>query len=365
MSIWLTHTLPLAQTPDSLSRTDTPQEPDTQAVQHADTAGTDVPHREAETADTAHAARSPRPAALQQAPAQADTTQTPAVSAQADSLQAPMPLPADAHSTAGTDSIISAMLHFQEPDGGYFADSPYWHPELPARQVGFRCQALPYRVSSDSHLACAALLCLVMLVYMLQRYGSEMRSKMHDFFLPARIRQSHQQGLSTAQGLLSMPYVCLMLSMMGCMGVSVLEEDSLGLLPNAADRLAVQGFYMASWLVYFFIKVNSYAFINWIFFDKPARHEWHDTLFLILTLEAVLVFPIVLLMVFQPAWTQIAIWCALSVITLTRLLLLYKTGNVFSVKIYGTLHLIVYFCTLEVAPLWVTLKLLTRLTDLL
>jgi len=206
-------------------------------------------------------------------------------------------------------------------------------------------------VSSDSHLACAALLCLVMLVYMLQRYGSEMRSKMHDFFLPARIRQSHQQGLSTAQGLLSMPYVCLMLSMMGCMGVSVLEEDSLGLLPNTADRLAVQGFYMASWLVYFFIK--------------QARHEWHDTLFLILTLEAVLVFPIILLMVFQPAWTQIAIWCVLSVITLTRLLLLYKTGNVFSVKIYGTLHLIVYFCTLEVAPLWVTLKLLTRLTDLL
>ena len=59
MSIWLTHTPPLAQTPDSLSRTDTPQEPDTQAVQHADTAGTDVPHREAETADTAHAAPPP------------------------------------------------------------------------------------------------------------------------------------------------------------------------------------------------------------------------------------------------------------------------------------------------------------------
>ena len=86
MSIWLTHTPPLAQTPDSLSRTDTPQEPDTQAVQHADTAGADVPHREVETADTAHAARSPRPAAMQQAPAQADTTQTPAAYAPADSL---------------------------------------------------------------------------------------------------------------------------------------------------------------------------------------------------------------------------------------------------------------------------------------
>ena len=46
MSIWLTHTPPLAQTPDSLSHIATPQEPDTQAVQHADTAGTDGPHRE-------------------------------------------------------------------------------------------------------------------------------------------------------------------------------------------------------------------------------------------------------------------------------------------------------------------------------
>lgn len=365
MSIRPTHTLPLAQTPDSLARIATPQEPDIQAVQHADTAEADVPHREVETADTAHAAHTPRPASVQTAPAQADTIQTPAAYAPADSLPAPMILPAPASSTTGNDSIISAMLHFQEPDGGYFADSPYWHPELPAREVGFRCQTLPYRVSSDSHLACTALLCLVMLVYMLLRYGSEMRSKIRDFFLPARIRQSHRQGLSTAQGLLSMPYVCLMLSMMGCMGISVLEEDSLNLLPNTTDRLAVQGFYMASWLFYFFIKVNSYAFINWIFFDKQARHEWHDTLFLILTLEAVLVFPIVMFMVFQPAWTQTAVWCALSVITLTRLLLLYKTGNVFSVKIYGTLHLIVYFCTLEVAPLWVTLKLLTRLTDLL
>lgn len=114
MSIWLTHTPPLAQTPDSLSHIATPQEPDTQAVQHADTAGADVPHREVETADTAHAAHPPRPATAQTAPAQADTIQTPVASAPADSLQVPMILPAQADSTTGSDSIISAMLHFQE-----------------------------------------------------------------------------------------------------------------------------------------------------------------------------------------------------------------------------------------------------------
>ena len=52
MSIWLTHTPPLAQTPDSLSHTDTPQEPDTQAVQHADTAGADVRRRMQVMTDT-------------------------------------------------------------------------------------------------------------------------------------------------------------------------------------------------------------------------------------------------------------------------------------------------------------------------
>ena len=358
MSNWQAFRTHVPQTPDSLAVTEPASEQDTPMQPVATTAHETVPVEHAPAVATAPARQHPHPTAA------ADTIAAPRP-------QEPLPLtiqdtaPADSQQTEAPDSLTTALLHFGGCDGIFFQDSPYWHPELPARQTGYPCHLLPYRVSHDSHIACAMLMCLVMLVYMLLRYGGEMRSQMHDFFLPARAKQGHRQGLSTAQGLLSMPFVCLMLSVMGSIAVSVAEQDSLSLLPDSVTRLAVQGFYMASWLLLLFAKVNSYAFTNWIFFNKQARREWHDNLFLIQALETVLLYPILLLVVYVSASPQVFVWSTLSVIALTKALLLYKAGRVFSVKIYGVLHLFVYFCTLEVAPMWVTLKILTRITDLL
>lgn len=365
MSTWQVYVSPGTQSPDSLAAAPAPAEAAPQATRTADTARVPVPPRPAQPADTARAARPAHSAQPLHHLALADSTGIPADSMALACGEPLVTRPASQAHAERPDSLITALLHFQEPDGGAFHDSPYWHPELPARSMGFPCRQIPYRVSADSHAACAVLVCFIMLVYMLIRYGSEMRAQMHDFFLPTRIRQGHHQGLSTAQGLLSMPYVCVMLGMMGSIGVSVMAQDSLALLGSNAARLAVQGFYMAAWLAFLFCKVNSYAFINWIFFNKQARREWHDTLFLILTLEAVLLFPVLLVMVYMSPSTQVFTWSVLSVIALAKVLLLYKATQVFSVKIYGALHLFVYFCTLEVAPLWATLKILAHITDLL
>lgn len=366
MSNTLAHITPWTQAPDSLAAAPLPQESAAQPQAEGTAAAPHANAHHTRHADSLrHEARSPH-TAIQAPLAPQDT-----LAAQATDSLTTQSLPSQPfwlqHEAAGTDShsLALGLLHFQEPDEGPFSNSPYWHPELPPRPVGFPCRHLPYRVSTDSHTACALLVCFLMLVYMLTRYGSEMRTQMHDFFLPTRIRQGHRQGLGTAQGLLSMPYVCLMLSVMGSIGVSVIEQDSLGWLSDGSARLAVQGFYTASWLCFFFAKINSYAFINWIFFNKQARHEWHDTLFLILSLEATLLFPVLLLAVYMRTSPQVFVWSILSVIMLAKALLLYKASRVFSVKIYGVLHLFVYFCTLEVAPLWAALKILTRITDLL
>lgn len=267
--------------------------------------------------------------------------------------------------THQTDSLYNAILHFREPKGLFFEQSTFWHPEIPFREFGMPCTPIPYRISADGQTTCGLMLCFGMMVYMLLHYGSEMKIQLHDFFLPAHVRQGHNKGLSTAQGLLSTPYVCLMLSFIGSIGISVVEQDSLGILPNLASRLAVQGFYAAAWLAYFFCKVNSYSFINWIFFDKQSRHEWHDTLFFISALQAVLLYPLLLVMIYLSTSLHSFALCSITVVLITKVLLLYKASRLFFRKIYGVLHLIVYFCTLEVAPLWVMLKILTQITDLL
>ena len=353
---------PWAQDPDSLAATTVPQEPATQG-QREDSAAAHARTRHTRHADSLRqAAQHPR-TDVREAPSPQDTLA--AAGAGPCATPGPPPQPVSLYREPATHSLPDSLLRFQEPRGEFLSGSPYWHPELPGRQTGFPCRLLPYRVRAGSQMACTMLVCFLMLVYMLTRYGGEMRTQVHDFFLPTRIRKEHHHGMGTAQGLLSMPYVYLMLSMMGSMGVSVMEQDSLGCLPRESARLAVQGFYTTSWLCYFFVKANSYAFVNWIFFDKQARREWHDTLFFILSLEATLLFPVLLVAVYMRTSPQVFVWSTLGVIAFAKVLLLYKAYRVFSVKIYGTLHLFVYFCTLEVVPLWVALKILTRITDLL
>ncbi|MGN0234531.1 MAG: DUF4271 domain-containing protein [Bacteroidaceae bacterium] len=278
------------------------------------------------------------------------------VLAGSDATQSSLPL---------NDSLVHVLTHFQESDKGFFHGTPYWHPEIPGRTLGFACSKIPYRVSTDSPLTCGVLICFVMLMYILIRYGHEMRSQLHDFFLPTRARQGRRQALSTAQGLLSMPYVCLMLSIMGGIAISVIEQDRLGQMPYLIGRLSLQAIYVVSWWIYFLCKAYLYNFLNWIFFNKQVRHEWHNTQFLILTFEAVTLFPILLVMVYTYPPKEVFIGSILCVITLAKFLLLFKAIRLFYVKIYGALHLFVYFCTLEVAPLWVTIEFLTQITDLL
>lgn len=266
---------------------------------------------------------------------------------------------------APDDSLILAPTHFLEWDQGFFCNSPYWHPERPHHPMGFSCRPIPYRVSTDSPLTCGVLICFIMLIYILIRYGQEMRSQLHDFFLPTRVSQGRRQSLSTAQGLLSMPYVCLMLSIMGGIAISVIDQDHLGQIPQVTSRLWLQALFVITWWLYFLCKAYLHKFLNWIFFNRQVRHEWHNTQFLILTLEAVILFPVLLTMVYTYPSQEVFIYSILSVVILAKLLLLFTAIRLFYVKIYGALHLIVYFCTLEVAPLWVTIDFLTQIKDLL
>ena len=59
----------------------------------------------------------------------------------------------------------------------------------------------------------------------------------------------------------------------------------------------------------------------------------------------------------------IPLWIILVIGFLIKILHLYKTFLIFFPKFYGTLHLIVYFCTLEILPLVAVFEVLIRVTD--
>ena len=78
-----------------------------------------------------------------------------------------------------------------------------------------------------------------------------------------------------------------------------------------------------------------------------------------------LLFPLALITVFFNLPTYSVILCLCLLLGFIRLLLFYKTFCIFFPKFHGFLHLIVYFCALEMLPLCGLWQALTYTNDIL
>lgn len=118
-------------------------------------------------------------------------------------------------------------------------------------------------------------------------------------------------------------------------------------------------------MVYFILKNLLYTFINWIFFDKDSHLLWMDTYSFLLIVESILMYGIIVIGVYFGLMPKNIFYAALSVIIAIKSLLLYKAHQIFFPEIHGSLHLFVYFCTLELVPLLAIARILMWITDLL
>ena len=97
-------------------------------------------------------------------------------------------------------------------------------------------------------------------------------------------------------------------------------------------------------------KYTLYRFINWIFFDKEQNDSWTTSYFDLIIATGFLLFPTILLIVFFNLSFFLAQTLVLATLLITKLLLFYKCIRNFFNHFHGILHLILYFCTLEIVP---------------
>ncbi len=111
------------------------------------------------------------------------------------------------------------------------------------------------------------------------------------------------------------------------------------------------GVYFAMIVVYFLIRALLYSGVNLVFFDVKRNTLWQKTLLLITSLEGVVLFPLVMLMVFFELSTQNVILYFAIALFLTKILTFYKCFVIFFRRVGGYLQIILYFCALEIVPL--------------
>ena len=100
-----------------------------------------------------------------------------------------------------------------------------------------------------------------------------------------------------------------------------------------------------------------------MFFDAAHRRLWNDTYFVSILLIGVILLPLTLLVVFFDLPFSQALSAYVLLMAFVKILLLYKANRIFFSSFSGSLHVILYFCALEIAPLLFAWGLLETITQ--
>lgn len=211
---------------------------------------------------------------------------------------------------------------------------------------------LPHSVREDDVVTLLALCCLFLGLTVLTRCRSTLAENIRTFFLMHSRTRNTLFNLSTVSDLRLMalltPLACILVStFVYFMFLSVRPEQMLLHPP-----VLWIGLYSACCLLYVVVKRMMYAIVGWVFIDRRKVRAWMQAYTTVLHLTAFTMLPVTLLVVFFDIGFDGMKYVGLSLIVLSKLLILFKWIKLFCDKPYGYIPICVYFCALEIIPLF-------------
>lgn len=209
-------------------------------------------------------------------------------------------------------------------------------------------EPIPYMLRADWFVTCIVLLCFFLGTFVLKDGKKYLLFRIKKLF--QRTRQNNQTEIITS----SYFHHSIILTGITCILCGLcLYDYSVDQSPSLFNHLPhglLLGTYILLIVCYILLKYGLYSFINWIFFDKDQNQLWTETYFDVVILGGLLLFPLVLLIIYFDlnfATTKVFI---LFILIFAKILLFYKCIRNFFKQIHGILHLILYFCALEITP---------------
>lgn len=103
--------------------------------------------------------------------------------------------------------------------------------------------------------------------------------------------------------------------------------------------------------LYYLLKLGLYSMVNHTFFSPAKCTLWHDTYLVSILITGCGLLPLVLLLVFFDLSIYYGILGVVLFLSVIKILLLYKCYRIFFSSWLGRMHIILYFCALEIIPL--------------
>lgn len=227
--------------------------------------------------------------------------------------------------------------------------------EIPAHD-GVPATPLPYTFRSDDIVTALLLLSSFFLAYVVTASRHYLLERVKNFF--QAVPDVADRAEHTGDEMRGRFFILLTLSFCS----AILYYDFLvdrGMRElSAVSPYIPLGCVTAALLLFLLLKLVLYRFVNSVFFSTNKREQWFDDFHLVTLFTAVTLLSLTLLVVFFDLSFNAQRTASLVIFSLTFLLLLYRCFRTFCGGILDTLHIFLYFCTLEMIPALVMWRLL-------
>ena len=254
------------------------------------------------------------------------------------------------------DSLLSVKMLENQPF--FFSESPFYHPELSSDWCGFTGERLPHLLRMDDGLTLFLLFILLMAFVWLAGSKRLILHLTKRFFAPLRDQANLFDGDTKSERMSLRMLTSLNVFLPAIMLCDyILRQGELCFL-RRNDAWFYFIFSILSFLLYYLLKRVATAVVDWSFFDKRQSRTCSESRDFLYAIQGILFFPLLFLSVYFELSIPDLLLYTLTLAVFEKVVLLYKYWTIFFAKTYGLLHFIVYFCALEIIPVFVLWRIL-------
>lgn len=228
----------------------------------------------------------------------------------------------------------------------------YFHCTDSVEPWGIQGELPPYHISRDPLITVTLLGLFFLLCMLWGRSRSLLILQLKNTFLP---RHRSEQPNEAGNDHLSLPLYLLNSIVTLAVLVYHLKLTTLPLFPFMPGYLLLGATALAI-TAYGMVKMCLYLAVDWVFLDGINNYKHHQAILWIFTFEGLSLYPLICLSIYADFSPSLTLLAASFVIIFCKMIQFYKGVKIFFSNFFGLLLNILYFCTLELIPLLIIVK---------
>lgn len=245
-------------------------------------------------------------------------------------------------------NVLEAELPEYDREG-FFSGDTLLHSELRGGRYGVAGDPVPEAMRADNVVTMVLLACFILGLTAISRSRRFIARQAKGFF---RAPRDEASVVTETSGEI---HFQVFLVFQGCMLLALLQYaytmQYIGSTFVLGSPYQLMAIYLAVFVAYFAVKALAYTVVNTVFFGRRRNLVWLKSMLFVTAAECVLVYPVALLCVYFELTVKSAAYYLVFVLFIVKILTFYKCYVIFFKRANGFLQIILYFCTLEMAPL--------------